>query len=139
MKTEYICRCHCGRVQGKFVASKDKLVVWECNCSDCFMRGNIHLIIPHDDFALDMKEPLEDATTLYLWGTKTARREFCKTCGILPWYRPRSNPDGYGITYMCIDFKAQGRAKPEIEIQKFDGQNWDECFKTSAIKEESNK
>jgi len=99
----------------------------------------VHLVIPQEDFTLDMKEPLEEATTLYLWGSKTARREFCKTCGILPWYRPRSNPDGYGITYMCIDLEAKGDAKPEVEIREFDGENWEECFKTSEIKHQSKK
>jgi hypothetical protein len=68
------------------------------------MRKNVHIIIPQDDFQLDMKEPLEEATTLYLWGTKTANCQFCKTCRILPWYHPRSDPDGYGITLNCIDW-----------------------------------
>ena len=132
-KAEYICRCHCGRVQGRFVANKDKLIVWRCNCSDCFMRGNVHLVIPQDDFTLDMKEPLEEATTLYLWGTKTAVRRFCKTCGILPWYRPRSNPDGYAVTWMCMDLDSNGDTRPQIEIRDFDGQNWEECFQNSNI------
>lgn len=103
------------------------------------MRGNTHLVIPHEDFTLDMDEPLEEATTLYQWGSRTAIRRFCKTCGILPWYRPRSNPDGFGITYMCIDLEAKGHTKPVIDHRTFDGQNWEECFNTSAIKGQSKK
>lgn len=139
-KREYTCRCHCGRVQGRFRADKDKLIVWVCNCSDCFVRGNKHLVIPQDDLTLDMEEPLEEATILYLWGTGTAVRRFCKTCGILPWYRPRSNPDGYGITYMCIVDAQDGDPNaPEFDFRTFDGQNWEECFKNSTIKNESKK
>jgi len=108
------------------------------------MRGNKHLIIPEEDFTLDMSlEELEDISTLYLWGTKTAIRRFCNTCGILPWYRPRSNPDGYGITYMCMtEFQQQQQDQrppnlPQIEFRSFDGQNWEECFLKSNIQKES--
>jgi len=139
-KTEYKVQCHCGRVRGKFQANKQKLIAWRCNCTDCYMRGNVHVIIPQDDFTLDMTEAeLEDATILYLWGTKTAKRQFCKTCGILPWYRPRSNPDGYGITLMCIDVNEKGDDKPQVEIRDFDGQNWEHFYETSGISDQSKK
>lgn len=80
-REEFIVRCHCGRVQGKFWADPNRLVAWDCDCSDCKMRQNVHLVILKEAFTLDMKEPLEYATTLYQWGTKTAVRRFCKTCG----------------------------------------------------------
>ena len=144
----YSVKCHCGRVKGKFMASKTSITAWNCNCSDCIMRGNVHVIIPEDDFQLDMVDTdddkeaannakLEEETTLYLWGTKTAKRRFCKTCGILPWYRPRSNPDGYGITLNCIDFDENN--KPDIKMEGFDGQNWENFFQQSNISEQSKK
>ncbi len=106
-------------------APPTKVIAWECNCSDCSMRGNVHIIIPKSDFQILMpksksenenentnknenetfvqqEETFEEATTLYEWGTMTAKRRFCKTCGILPWYIPRSNPDGVAITLNCI-------------------------------------
>ena len=166
----YSVKCHCGTVKGKFKGSTTSITAWNCNCSDCIMRGNIHVIIPQDDFRLDMMKTirsdgnddddddhdnntdsyneqqqialLEEATTLYLWGTKTAQRRFCKTCGILPWYRPRSNPDGYGITLHCIDWKNTtntDRPKPNIVIKEFDGDNWEQFFQTSNISEQSKK
>lgn len=135
-KNEYKVRCHCGRMEGTFECDMQNIVAWDCNCSDCMMRGNTHIIIPESDFRLDMKESLEETSILYLWGTKNAKRHFCKTCGILPWYRPRSNPDGYGITLNCIDW---GEMKPEIEVRKFDGQNWEECFSNSNIADQSKK
>ena len=134
-KETYSVRCHCGRVQGKFRVNKEHVVAWDCNCSDCSMRGNVHIVVPQADFRLDMPHntSFQYATTEYLWGTKTAKRRFCNTCGILPWYRPRSNPDGYGITLKCIDWGDDKDKKPRIEIRMFDGQNWEEQFATSDI------
>jgi hypothetical protein len=92
-KVDFIAKCHCGRVQIKFWANPSNLVAWQCDCSDCSMRQNTHLVVPQEDFQIDMpivkhddgsetKELMEDATTLYQWGTKTAHRRFCKTCGM---------------------------------------------------------
>lgn len=96
-------------------------------------RSNVHLIIPQHDLQLDMAEALSDATTLYQWGTKTAIRRFCKTCGILPWYHPRSNPDGIGIKISCIDDWTDGgrQAPPTIETVHFDGLHYEESLKRS--------
>lgn len=80
-KEEFTARCHCGRVQVKFWADPQRLVAWDCDCSDCHMRRNVHLVVPKHLFRIDMEESLDEATTLYLWGTKTAQRRFCKTCG----------------------------------------------------------
>jgi hypothetical protein len=136
-KEEYNVRCHCGKMRGKFYCNKHEVAAWDCSCSDCSMRGNVHIIIPEDDFCLDMEEPFEAATILYEWGTKIAKRNFCKTCGILPWYRPKSNPDGYGITLKCVDWG--DKAKPKVEIKTFDGQNWESCFASSDISGQSKK
>jgi len=73
-------------------------------------------------------------TTLYQWGSRTAVRRFCKTCGILPWYTPRSNPDGVAVTLPCVDF---GTDKPEIVIKTFDGRHWEESIQSSTIVKES--
>mmetsp|Transcript_1273 Transcript_1273/g.2886 ORF Transcript_1273/g.2886 Transcript_1273/m.2886 type:complete len:162 (-) Transcript_1273:2452-2937(-) len=134
-KEVYSVRCHCGKVRGKFKANKKHVVAWNCNCSDCSMRGNVHIVVPQEDFRVDMLEKIsyQAATKEYLWGTKTAKRRFCKTCGILPWYRPRSNPDGYGITLNCIDWGNDEAKKPRVQIKMFDGKNWEEQFAKSDI------
>ena len=131
----YSVQCHCGRVKASIECSRENIIAWECNCSDCGMRRNIHFIVPAEKFRLDMNESLEGATTLYEWGTKTAKRRFCKTCGILPFYTPRSNAsDGVGVTIACVKF---GTDSPTIEIRKFDGINWEESFAASNIADQS--
>lgn len=130
MSPWYAVKCHCGQVHGQFrlpPSSTTRLIAWDCNCSDCWMRRNIHTIVPQTDFQyVPSQQAWEDATTLYQWGTKTAIRRFCKTCGILPWYTPRSNPDGVAITLNCIDWGND--PKPDIVMQTFDGIHWEESM-----------
>ena len=163
----FVVKCHCGSVQGRFRCNPSKgITAWKCDCSDCNMRQNTHIIVPAssgfqldmpsakstssvsdsndgDGDALDDKEITaaaahhaeqvalyESATTLYQWGTKTAVRRFCRTCGILPWYQPRSNPDGFGITMHCVDWSGNGKPGstplPDfVRVETFDGQNWE--------------
>ena len=37
--------CHCGAVRFE-VDAPTKLVCWDCNCSDCRMRRNLHFVVP---------------------------------------------------------------------------------------------
>jgi len=92
-------------------------------------------MIKADDLELRMNEDLDEATTLYEWGTKVAKRQFCKTCGILPWYVPRSNPDGIAITLSCVDFGDNEQMIP-IEVKHFDGVHWEESFAATSISNE---
>ena len=141
-KETYVVKCHCGTLRGKFqlLRSTSNVIAWDCNCSDCYMRRNVHIIVHEDDFTLDLDEgnqsSLEDVSICYEWGTKTAKRYFCKTCGILPWYRPRSNPNGYAITLHCVDWdsaKEEGKMVPEIEMKHYDGKNWEKSHATTGI------
>ena len=134
---EYTVSCHCGRVSARILASRTKLIVWECSCSDCAMRRNLHFVIPASRIFIDDENAWHDATTLYQWGSRTAIRRFCKTCGILAWYTPRSNPDGVAVTLPCVDFGDDNVNRPEIEVQPFDGRHWEASFAASAIAEES--
>jgi hypothetical protein len=93
----------------------------------------------------DQETLLQEATIMYTWGTHTAQRQFCKTCGILPWYRPRSNPDGYAITLNCVDWgdsDSDGndnnndeprKRKPTVEIKFYNGQNWEDSHTLTNI------
>jgi hypothetical protein len=55
-----------------------------------------------------------------MFGTGVAKHYFCRTCGIKPFYVPRSNPDGIDVNVRCID-----PPPASLEVQPFDGRNWE--------------
>ncbi|KAL8046975.1 hypothetical protein ABFX02_08G208800 [Erythranthe guttata] len=118
--------CHCKRVRWK-VRAPPSVVTWQCNCSDCSMRGNIHFVVPSSDFELD--EDSRKFLTTYTFGTHTAKHIFCNVCGITSFYIPRSNPDGVAVTFSCVD---RGTLK-HVEIRQFDGQDWESEFDRTGI------
>lgn len=82
------------------------------------MTGYLHLIVPKSAFTLvEGQEALET----YTFNTGVAKHYFCSTCGIKSFYIPRSNPDGYDVNVRCLD-----PAPEQIEVQMFDGQNWED-------------
>ncbi len=109
--------CHCGAIQFQ-VEAPEKIKCAECNCSICSKSGYLHLIVPRSKLKL-----LQGASSIatYSWGTGIAKHTFCKTCGIKPFYIPRSNPDGYDVNVRCLD-----PVPVELEIEPFDGKNWEE-------------
>lgn len=109
--------CHCGAV--RFEADlPDAFEVEDCNCSICAMSGNIHVIIPASRFRL-LKG--QDALSEYTFNTGGAKHLFCRKCGIKSFYVPRSNPDGFAVTWRCLD----GWQALDATINAFDGQNWE--------------
>ncbi|KAL9272980.1 Centromere protein V-like protein [Drosera capensis] len=118
--------CHCRSVRWQ-VEAPSSVVAWECNCSDCSMRGNTSFIVPSEKFELlgNSKEFL----TTYTFGTHTAKHTFCKVCGITSFYMPKSNPDGIPVTYKCVD----PGTLSHVEVRKFDGRNWDTAHAATGI------
>ncbi len=110
--------CHCGAVRFQ-VSAPRRLVVWDCNCSDCRLRRNAHFIVPEANLAL---LGTGDTLTEYRWGSGVAAHLFCSICGVSPFYRPRSNPDGWAVTFACLD---DGGAVDDVETRHFDGLNWE--------------
>ncbi len=109
--------CHCGAIQFQ-VEAPEKIKCADCNCSICSKSGYLHLIVPRSKLKLLQGE---SSITAYRWGTGIAKHTFCKTCGIKPFYIPRSNPDGYDVNVRCLD-----PVPVELEIEPFDGKNWEE-------------
>jgi hypothetical protein len=64
----------------------------------------------------------EEYLTTYRFNTGVAKHTFCKTCGIKPFYIPRSNPDGFSVNVRCLD---QSGIK-KVTIEQFDGKNWEQ-------------
>lgn len=111
--------CHCGQVKFEFESDRDVNLV-RCNCSICDRSGFLHLIIPQRSFKL--LSPLLEDLGLYTFNSGVAKHYFCRTCGIKPFYVPRSNPDCFSINFRNVDRTTFG----EVTIEDFDGQNWEQ-------------
>jgi len=109
--------CHCGTVTFEVMAPKITDVT-VCNCSICNMSGFLHLFVKAEDLRLISGE---DNLSEYRFNTKVARHLFCKTCGVKPFYRPRSHPEGWSINLNCLDRDGFD----EISFNDFDGANWE--------------
>ncbi|ETW08527.1 hypothetical protein H310_01090 [Aphanomyces invadans] len=124
-KVTHAGSCHCCAVRFEFDAP-DHLVAFDCNCSICAMKRNVHTIVPSSSFRLLAGE---EVLTTYTFNTHTAKHKFCRICGVQPFYVPRSNPDGVAVTIACI---TPGTVT-HVDIQQYDGQNWETSYVSSGI------
>ena len=108
--------CHCGRIRFRVTADLDGVTV--CNCSICTKKGIWHLIVPQGCF--ELLSGKDDLAT-YEFNTRTAKHHFCKTCGIHPFYVPRSDPDKIDVNARCLDDFESLKIMPKY----FDGANWE--------------
>jgi hypothetical protein len=74
--------CHCKAVTFTLDAPAH-LIVWDCNCSICQMKKNLHFVVPKKKFKLLTGE---GALLLYTYNTHTAKHYFCKHCGVQAFY-----------------------------------------------------
>lgn len=109
--------CHCKAVRFE-VDLPPHVEVEDCNCSICAMSGNDHIIVPASRFRLLKGEA---ALTEYRFNTGAARHLFCSICGVKSFYVPRSNPDGYAVTWRCLD----DWQTMDASVTGFDGDNWE--------------
>ena len=63
----------------------------------------------------------EDRLVTYTFNSGVAKHTFCRTCGIKPFYIPRSNPDGIDVNVNCLD-----PVPTAITIADFDGRHWEQ-------------
>lgn len=109
--------CHCGAVRFE-VDLRQPIEAEDCNCSICRKSGNIHIIVPARRFRLLAGG---DALAEYTFNSGRARHRFCRRCGVKSFYIPRSNPDGYAVTWRCLDdWEDLG-----VTVTAFDGVNWE--------------
>jgi hypothetical protein len=117
--------CHCGRVRFRVTAALDRIV--RCNCSICNKKGFLHLIVPPAQFELLSGG---DDLTVYTFNTGTAKHQFCRHCGIHPFYVPRSDPDKIDVNVRCLE----GIDPETLAIGSFDGANWEESIRSASWK-----
>jgi hypothetical protein len=108
--------CHCGRV--RFEVDVDELEALDCNCSICTKKGFLHVIVTKDRFRLLAGE---GELVTYTFHTGVAKHTFCRTCGMHPFYVPRSHPDGIDVNLRCLD----GFPLTRFRVAPFDGQDWE--------------
>lgn len=108
--------CHCEAIQFE-IEAPERIVCQDCNCSICSKSGFLHLIVPKSRFRLLTGE---ENLAVYTFNTGVAKHLFCKTCGIKPFYIPRSNPDGYDVNVRCLTPQPK-----ELVVEPFDGRNWE--------------
>jgi hypothetical protein len=113
--------CHCQAV--RFRVQVDCFQVLDCNCSICQKKGFLHLIVPANQFELVQGE---DTLQTYTFNTGIAKHYFCQTCGIAPFYRPRSHPDCFDINLRCIDDAPLAELLQQFELQSFNGRDWEQ-------------
>lgn len=117
--------CHCRQITFE-VEAPEVLEADKCNCSICKKSGYLHLIVPKSKFRLLSGE---QCLTSYTFNTGVAKHTFCTTCGIKPFYTPRSNPEGIDVNINCLDTRAES-----IQVEEFDGRNWEKNAHTLAHK-----
>jgi hypothetical protein len=115
-KQSYRGGCHCGRI--RFEITTDLTRASQCNCSICTKKGYLHHMVSPADFRLI--SGADDLAT-YQFGTMAARHQFCKHCGIAPFYRPRANPANYMVNVRCLE----GVDLESLSIVQFDGRSWE--------------
>jgi len=111
--------CHCGAVRFEVDLDLANDEILDCNCSVCTKKGIVHVIVPPQRFRrLTPTAPL----STYRFGTQVAKHTFCPTCGMHPFYTPRSHPDHVDVNVRCLD-DLDWRS---LTVRPFDGRNWEQ-------------
>jgi len=116
--------CHCGRIRFE-VDAPARLTASECNCSICAKSGYLHLVVPRSRFRLLQGS---ESLTTYTFNTGIAKHQFCRHCGIHPFYVPRSDPDKMDVNVRCL----AGVDLDGLKVDPFDGANWEQAIGTAS-------
>jgi len=113
--------CHCGRVG--FEVDGVCTTVTVCNCTICTKKAYLHWIVPRDAFRLLCGA---DQLTTYTFNTGVAQHYFCATCGVAPFYVPRSDPEKIDVNARCLE----GVDPASVRVTTYDGRNWEAAYET---------
>src|SRR5208282_5329591 len=80
--------------------------------------------IPRSSGYLPRERTTSAMVTTYRFNTGTAQHTFCATCGIHPFYVPRSDPDKIDVNVRCLDGVDVDALRPHL----FDGKNWEHAM-----------
>ncbi len=111
--------CHCGAV--RFEADGELEGLEYCNCSYCARAGFLHWYVAPARFRLLSGDAaLED----YQFGTRSSHNRFCRTCGVTPFRRPRSDPDKVDVNVRCLE----GVDPEALPRRTFVGIHWEQAI-----------
>jgi hypothetical protein len=119
--TKHAGSCHCGAV--RFEADVDATAGTRCNCTVCTKLGALTAIVKPAEFRLLSGE---QNLGFYEWGGKTAKRYFCKSCGISCF--GRGYLEQVGGDYVSLNLNALDDIDPaEVKVIHWDGRhnNWE--------------
>lgn len=109
--------CHCGAI--RFAVHTAELQALDCDCSICRKKGSLRLVVSADELEVLSGS---DSLTDYQFNTRIAHHLSCSTCGMHPYYTPRSHPDGFSVNVRCLDNPWPRR----FEVVPFDRENREE-------------
>lgn len=116
--TTYRGSCHCGAVAFEAEGEIERVTV--CNCSLCARTGYLHWYVEPARFRL-LTPP--EAFDTYRFLTGAAQHHFCRTCGVSPFRRPRSDPHLFDVNVRCLE----GVDTDRLARDRFDGRSWEEA------------
>jgi hypothetical protein len=113
--------CHCGAVRFEVEVEPGARVA-RCNCTICRRTGSTGTVVKPGAFRLLAGE---GNLSTYEWGGRSAKRFFCKTCGVhcfAPGHLEQLGGDYVSINLNCIDDLEVDEAK----VVYWDGRhnNW---------------
>jgi hypothetical protein len=112
--------CHCGTV--KFEVEVDATSGMRCNCTVCTKVGLLMGMAKPEGLRILAGER---DLSFYEWGAKTAKRYFCKRCGVSCF--SRGYLEQLGGEYVCLSFNALDDVDPnDVKTVHWDGRhdNW---------------
>jgi hypothetical protein len=112
--------CHCGAV--RFEVTLDVARGTRCNCSICTKLG---VLGAHAKPAAFVLRSGAESLSEYEWGGKTARRSFCKHCGVHAF--ARGHLAQLGGDYVSINLNCLDDVDPrDVKVGYWDGRhdNW---------------
>ena len=118
--------CHCGTVRFEVQIASDARVS-RCNCSICRRTGAATTTVQPSAFRLlSGEEHLQQ----YEFGGRTAKRLFCKTCGIHCFVRAQFEGragDYVSVNLNCVD----DREWDEAQVVHWDGRHDNWCARST--------
>jgi hypothetical protein len=112
--------CHCGAV--RFEIDHNLTGAARCNCSVCTKVGGTTVNLPPEKLELLGGE---SDLTAYEWGGKTAKRYFCKHCGVTVF--SRGELEQLGGKYVSVNINTLEGVDPNVvPVEHYDGRhdNW---------------